>query len=148
MGHTDHGWGGDAGITRIVWTGQMPMDVYTMSLTPTGFDLNFTKPVDRAIAQDPNTYKFQRYQYVYSINYGSPQTDKADVKVTGVRVSADGKRVSVDLAELKPGYVHQVDLPTMTAADGTELVNSTVYYTLVQLRQGGPASPTLSAATR
>ena len=27
----------------------------------------------------------------------------------------------VTLAELKPGYVHQVDLPTIKAADGTGL---------------------------
>jgi glucose/arabinose dehydrogenase len=148
MGHTDHGWGGDAGITRIVWNGQMPMDVYTMSLTPTGFDLTFTKPVDRTLAANPEAYKFQRYFYEYSINYGSPQKDKSEVKVTEARVSADGKRVSLTLAELKPGYVHQVDLPTIKAADGTELVNSTVYYTLNQLRQNGPASPALSAATR
>ena len=68
--------------------------------------------------------------------------------MTEARVSADGKTVSLTLAELKPGYVHQVDLPTVKAADGTELVNTTVYYTLNQLRQNGPASPALSAATR
>jgi hypothetical protein len=38
-----------------------------------------------------------------------------------------------------------VDLPTLKAADGTELVNSTVYYTLNQLRQAPPA---LTSATR
>jgi glucose/arabinose dehydrogenase len=148
IGHTDHGWSGDDGITRVVWTGQTPMDVYTMSLTADGFDLTFTKPVDRAIAADPATYRFTRYFYEYSINYGSPQIDKQPVQVKGVRVSPDGRRVSVTLAELKPGYVHQVDLPTLKAADGTELVNSTVYYTVNQLRQGGPAGSALSAATR
>ena len=145
IGHTDHGWAGDKGISRVVWTGGMPMDIHGMTLTPTGFDLVFTKPVDRAVAQDPASYAVSRYYYEYSINYGSPQMDKKTVPVTEARVSADGKRVSLTLAELKPGYVHQIDLPEVRAADGTELVNSSIYYTLNHLRQGGPADPAYTA---
>ena len=146
IGHTDHGWAGDKGITRVVWTGGTPMDVHAMTLTPDGFDLAFTKPVDRALAADPASYRFSRYYYEYSLDYGSPQMDKQAVPVTSARVSPDGLRVSLTLAELKPGYVHQVDLPALRAADGTELVNSSVYYNLVQLRRSGPAAGPFTAA--
>jgi glucose/arabinose dehydrogenase len=141
IGHTDHGWLGAQGITRISWSGEMPMDVHTMSLTNEGFELTFTKPVDPRTASSPEAYTFTRYYYAYSIRYGSPQHDKQEVPVTEVRVSEDGKRVSLRLGELVPGYIHQLDLNGVRAADGTPVLNPTLYYTLNQLRQAGPSRP-------
>ena len=37
---------GESGIQRIVFTGNTPMEVYSMNLTVTGFDLTFTQPLD------------------------------------------------------------------------------------------------------
>ncbi|HEY8484894.1 MAG TPA: hypothetical protein VIL13_09800 [Longimicrobiales bacterium] len=139
VGQTDHGWVGAKGIQRIVWTGEMPMDVYRISLTTNGFDLEFTKPVDRRTASDPKAYQVTRYYYEYSLNYGSPQHDKQAVPVTDVRVSPDGKRVSLKLAELKKDYVFQLDMKGLVAEDGTPLINSTVFYTINQLRLPGAA---------
>ena len=59
--------------------------------------------------------------------------------VSKVVLSPDGRRVSLTLGELKPGYVYQMDLKGITGTDGTPLVNATAYYTINQLRQPGPA---------
>ena len=115
----------------------MPVDVLTMKLTETGFDLTFTKPVDSQVASQIATYDFQRYFYEYSINYGSPQHDKQPVAVEAVRVSDDGLSVSVDLAELRPGYIYEMNLKGMVDTQGTPMVNTRVYYTLNQLKQPG-----------
>jgi glucose/arabinose dehydrogenase len=135
VGHTDHGWLGDKGVTRITWSGDTPLDVLTMKLTEDGFDLTFTKPVDRQVAAQIATYDFQRYFYEYSINYGSPQHDKQPVAVESVEVSADGRSVSLKLAELVPGYIYEMNLKGMVGTDGVPMVNTRVYYTLNQLRQ-------------
>ena len=42
VGQASHGWTGDDGIQRIVYSGKPPMEVYSMSLTSKGFDLTFT----------------------------------------------------------------------------------------------------------
>jgi len=83
------GWiEGGSGIQRIVFTGNAPMDVYTMSLTRNGFDLTFTQPVDPATGTSPVNYKIRRYRYEYKnkpIEEGvdiSTQIDVQDVPVT------------------------------------------------------------------
>jgi glucose/arabinose dehydrogenase len=139
IGHTDHGWLGDKGIQRIVWSGETPLDVLAMSLTPHGFDLTFTKPVERAAASDPTSYHFKRYTYEYHLDYGSDRMDEEAVAVKSVTLSADGTRASVVLPEIRRGYVYQMDLSGIAATDGTPLVNSTVYYTVNQLRPVPPA---------
>lgn len=137
VGHTDHGWLGDKGITRIEWTGEMPVDVLTMNLTRNGFDLTFTKPIDRQVASQLATYAFERYYYEYSINYGSPQHDKQPVSVERVSVSDDGLRVSLELEELVPGYVYELNFQGLVDAQGTPMANTRIYYTLNQLLQPG-----------
>lgn len=144
VGHTDHGWLGDKGITRIVWTGEEPVDVLTMKLNETGFDLAFTKPVDVQVASQIASYSFQRYYYPYSIDYGSPQTDKKDIAVKSVQVSADGLSARIELEEMTAGYVYEMNLNGMVGADGTPMVNTRVYYTLNQLKQPPLAPPTFS----
>jgi hypothetical protein len=62
-----------------------------------------------------------------------------------VKLSPDGLHASLTLEDLKPGFVYQMDLVGFTGRDGTPLVNSTVYYTLNQLRQPG-AAPAIPAS--
>ena len=138
VGQTDHGWPGDRGLQRVVWEGETPFDVYSMSLTKDGFDLTFTRPVDPETARDTSAYRFTRYYYKYSQSYGSSQRDRQPVKVTDVDISPNRRRVSVSLEALKKEYVYQLDLNGLQAEDGTDLTNKTAYYTINQLRQPGP----------
>ena len=138
VGQTNHGWPGDRGLQRIVWEGETPFDVSSMSLTEKGFDLTFTRPVDPETARDTSSYRFKHYYYKYSQSYGSDRRDVQPVNVTAVEVSPNRKQVSVSLEELKRGYVYQLNLNGVQAQDGTPLTNKTAYYTINKLRQPGP----------
>ena len=138
VGQTNHGWPGDRGLQRIVWEGETPFDVSSMSLTEKGFDLTFTRPVDPETARDTSSYRFKHYYYKYSQSYGSDRRDVQPVNVTAVEVSPNRKQVSVSLEELKRGYVYQLNLNGVQAQDGTPLTNETAYYTINKLRQPGP----------
>lgn len=59
------GWPGESGIQRIVYSGETPMDIYTMSLASDGFDLTFTLPAERTSATNPGNYKIRSYRYEY-----------------------------------------------------------------------------------
>ena len=140
VGKTHLKWPGAGGIRRVVPTGRVPMEVLEMKLTDTGFELSFTHPVDRKAALDPASYRFRRYYYAYHQKYGSPQMDTARVPVTRAHVSDDGRRVRLDLAELRPGYLHELELAGLRAADGTTVLNPLLVYTLNRLVDGtGPA---------
>ncbi len=63
--------------------------------------------------------------------------------MTGVQLLRDGRTVIVSLAKLNPGYVYQLDLNNIAAADGSPLVNALVCYTLNRLTNGDDKAPHL-----
>ena len=63
IGQNSHGWLGDQGIQRLVYTGKQPADIYSMNLTEKGFDLTFTQPLDVSTATNIVNYKFRHYYY-------------------------------------------------------------------------------------
>jgi glucose/arabinose dehydrogenase len=135
VGQTDHGWPGDQGLQRISWNGRTPADVQDMRLTEEGFDLVFTRPLAEGVARADSAFQFTRYYYEYHRDYGSDQFDRQPVKVTGVEISEDRRRVSLRLAELVPGYIYQLQMNGLRTEGGTPLANENVYYTLNRLKE-------------
>jgi hypothetical protein len=134
VGRTDRGWvQGAYGITRITYSGHLPFDILKMSLTPNGFDLQFTKPVDAKKAADPKTYSLLQWHMIYHKDYGSPEVDKTAVKIQKVTVFDDGMLVRLVLPELLTGKVYDLTLEGLNAADGSEPMNNHAYYTLNHL---------------
>ena len=134
VGQAEHGWAGDTGIQRISYTGTKPMEIYSMNLTATGFNLTFAKPVDIAGAKRSDNYKLTNYFYKYHKTYGSDRFDVKPVPVTDVRVSADGLKVSITVKALQEGYVYELTLNNIKAADGKPLANNLICYTLNKLK--------------
>jgi hypothetical protein len=133
VGQTSHGWAGADGIQRIVFTGKQPMDVYSMNLTASGFDLTFTQPVNDSAALNRDNYQFQNYYYEYHKNYGSDQMDVKSIPVSDIKISPDRRKISLKLDILQPGYVYQLNLGNIKAQSGDSLVNHIICYTLNKL---------------
>lgn len=133
VGQSSHGWLGDEGIQRIVYTGIPPLDIYKMQLTQQGFDLVFTQPVDAASARNPANYSMRHYNYSYHKRYGSPQMNLDSVPIKQVRLSADRKRVSVILNQLAAGYVYELKLGDIRTKEGRPLENKLICYTVNRL---------------
>ena len=137
VGGTDRGWGAVGGrpyaLQRLSWTGKIPFEILTMSLTSAGFDLTFTKPVEKSAAANPANYSFQHYGYRYWRTYGSPQVDPTPIKVESALVSPDGKTVSLKLPRLVTEKVYELHLQNITSQDNEELVHPEAYYTLNRL---------------
>lgn len=139
VGQTDHGWAGDEGIQRIVYTGEMPMDIYSMNLTAHGFDLTFTQPVEVATAMNPDHYDFRQYYYAYYKKDISEPVDKSiqmdlkNIRVTDIQISSDQKKVSLTLPDLKAGYIYELKLGDIKNATGKPLANKLICYTLNNL---------------
>ena len=141
VGQTDHGWVGARGIQRIRWKGKTPLEVADMKLTSTGFDLTFTQPLDAATATEAANYSFRRYFYEYHEAYGSKQFDVQPVPVSAARLSADGRTVSLTLAELKPGYIYELELGPLQSTSRQRLQSRLLCYTLNRLQKNRAANP-------
>jgi hypothetical protein len=141
VGQNDHGWAGDKGLQRIVWTGEMPCDVLGMKLTHRGFEVTFTRPVNAALASDPANWRVKRYSYDYHAAYGSKQHDLEDVDVLTVHLSPDRLRASLGFADLAAWRIYELRLDRLKAEDGSPLANPLVCYTLNRLLRNTPPPP-------
>jgi hypothetical protein len=141
VGQTDHGWPGEKGIQRVVWTGKTPLDVKEMHLTKTGFEMVFTQPLAAASAGSVDSYPAQRYYYEYHAAYGSKQFELEKIKPATVTVSEDRTKVTLEFDPLTAWRVYQFDLAALKSEDGTAIANPMVVYTLNHLRENTPPPP-------
>ncbi len=135
VGQATHGWIGDNGIQRIVYTGKQPMQIQQMNITSTGFDLSFTSPVNKVLATDINNYQFRIYYYQYHKKYGSPQMEAENIAVKKITVSADGKKVSLQLDAMKANYVYELKLGGIKGVSGDTVSNKIICYTVNKLKK-------------
>jgi mono/diheme cytochrome c family protein len=81
-----------------------------MKTTRQGLDLTFTEPIDRSIAEDPDRYVVERWNYRRTSAYGSAEYSVADplrvgrdpVDVPSATLLADERTVHLEIPDLAP----------------------------------------------
>ncbi|WP_266363817.1 plastocyanin/azurin family copper-binding protein [Tellurirhabdus rosea] len=143
VGQTSRGWSATGkasyGVQRLVWTGKTPFEMKAVRSMPDGFEVEFTLPVDKTAAANPDAYSLNSFTYKYHKTYGSPIEDAKAVPIRGVVVSADGlkARIVADTA-LRQGYIHEIKAEGVKSADGLPLLHTFAYYTLNNIAPGEP----------
>jgi mono/diheme cytochrome c family protein len=139
VAQTVRGWigtEGNEGIQRIAWTGEIPVDMHTLRLSDRGFVLRYTTPMEAAAAEARH-YRVKRFFYNYHQLDGSLRVDETEVPVEQVRASDDGRQVELDLAELQPGFVYEIEVSSFVRSrSGRALLNPIADYTANRLRSG------------
>jgi hypothetical protein len=128
-------------IQRLDWTGKVPFEVQEIKITPEGFALHFTKPVDPQIAARPATYELKTYTHNFSAGYGSPEVDHTSPVVTQAKVSADGRLVNLVIKGMKESHIHDFDLSALRGTDGLPLLHKKAYYTVNEIPVGAADNP-------
>ena len=136
VGETNRGWGSagpkEYALERVVWTGKVPFEIQNMELTPDGFDLTFTEPLDTASASNLENYKMSTFRYIYQESYGSPEVDQTTAAIKSAAVSADRMKVHIVVDGMQQGAVHELHIPDIHSAGGKPLTHPVAYYTLWQ----------------
>jgi glucose/arabinose dehydrogenase len=138
-GLTNRGWGGlepADGIARVRWTGVLPMEMESVHLLQTGFEVTFTKPLDPARLPAAEDVTLFDYDYDSWWEYGSPERDRFELPITGLALSPDGLTLTLSAPELVAGRVARARLSGVVAADGTPLLHEEFAYTINQLPEG------------
>lgn len=140
VGMTSRGWAATGkepyGLQRVDYKGRVPFEIKTMEARSDGFLLTFTRPVNKAMAEQPAVYNMQGFTYIYHKSYGSPIVDQKVCEVHKAEVSADGLSVRLYISGLREGYVHQLEVDKVTSAQGEKLVHAVAYYTLNAIPDG------------
>lgn len=145
VGETNRGWGsaGDAneGLERLVYNNKTPFEMKAVRVMPDGFEVEFTMPVDRKSAEDLASYDAESFIYKYHPVYGSPPVNTEKLKISGVKVSADGLKARIIVQNLRQYYIHTLTLDGLRSQDGFySLVHPVAYYTLNQIPDGNKLS--------
>ncbi|MBB6236010.1 cytochrome c551/c552 [Pedobacter sp. AK013] len=145
VGETNRGWGsaGDAneGLERLVYNNKIPFEMKAVRAMPDGFEVEFTMPVDRRSAEDLASYDAESFIYKYHPVYGSPPVNTEKLKISGVKVSADGLKARIIVQNLRQYYIHTLTLDGLRSQDGFySLVHPVAYYTLNQIPDGNKLS--------
>jgi uncharacterized cupredoxin-like copper-binding protein len=142
-GMTSRGWASTGkelyALQRLEWTGKIPFEMKNISARPDGFEIEFTRPVNQKQAKNAATYEVTGFTYRYQHQYGSEIINSKKAKLKAIQVSADGTKVRLVLDSLREGYIHELKLHDLFAADGLNLLHNTAYYTLNNIPDGDKA---------
>ena len=116
------------GFDRVRYTGKPVYSVRDLKVTKRGLELTFTQPLATDSAADLQNFSGKRWNYLRAENYGSPEFSVTDPKkkgrdlldITGSKLSADGKTVTLEIADLKPVMQQSIRF-NLKAADGTAI---------------------------
>lgn len=133
-GMTSRGWAStgkeEYALQRLVWNGETPFEMKSITAMPDGLEIEFTLPVEAAKLKEPMNYSINSFTYKYHHHYGSPIINNRPRTIKGIVPSPDGKKVKLVLDSLLAGYIHEVKLGYMVSTDQRSLLHNFAYYTM------------------
>jgi type 1 glutamine amidotransferase len=123
----------DGCFQRVRYTGAPVAMPVAWRATPGALRITFAAPLDRESTLDPERWSLDQWNYRYSAKYGSEDYSAArpdqaghdPVELKGVRLSEDGREVTLEIPALAP--VHQFRARyTLRGADGAPVKNELV----------------------
>ncbi|MEQ9410079.1 MAG: c-type cytochrome [Fuerstiella sp.] len=129
----DSGWQGGqntGGIARLIPSGDgLPNGIRELTATPTGFEVEFFRPVDPSHAADAASWSIQAYTREWGGAYATPDSGRHTLSPEQVTVLDGGRRIRLTVKELKPGYVYDVGT-TGRLAESDKLWPSEAHYSM------------------
>ncbi|MFC9267351.1 family 16 glycoside hydrolase [Streptomyces zhihengii] len=120
------------GLQKLTPNGKKPFDILAMRARAGGFELEYTQPLSRETADKlAQSYRVDQWRYVPTPSYGGPKVDEETLAVRSARLSADRRKVTLEVVGLKPGRVVHVRSPRpFSSAAGEALWSTEAWYTL------------------
>lgn len=136
-GNWNDGSGHRFGLQKLHFNGKLGFEMLAMRAKTNGFEVEFTKPLAEGQGWDPEDYKLSQWRYEPTNNYGGPKVGEQDVKVKSATVSADRKKVFLEIDGLIPKnvvYLHV--MPTVQDEANEPLWATEAWYTLNAIPAG------------
>lgn len=128
-------WAGNqtqpGGFYRVRYTGKAVHLPIGLNATKTGMKITFSGALDPKMANDPKSYGVQTWSLKRSAGYGSKHYDEKRANVTSAKISADGKTVTLEIADVQPTWCMEIRY-TLAGSDGVA-VQGVVHNTIHRL---------------
>jgi hypothetical protein len=117
-------WAGNqtqpGGFYRIRYTGKPPHVPIGLKARKGRLEITFTDPLDPKSVRDPENVLMKVWSLRRTKNYGSKHYNEHGLEVRGLRLSADGKTLTVEVPELAPTWCMEIKY-ALRGADGEEV---------------------------
>jgi hypothetical protein len=128
------------GMQRVRPNGTVIFEMLAVRSMADGFEIEFTKPVDRAAGGLTSTYGVQKWTHNPVQDYGGGANQQGgSLSVTSAQVSGDGRRVLLvlnDIPQYALGTVFQINVNGLQSESGEALYQNETHYTMLNK---GPA---------
>ena len=128
----DSGWGAGANtgsIVRLRPIGDWPLGIASATVTPHGFRLRFTGPVEADRGASAGNYAIESYRRISTPEYGGPDVDRRREAIRAIVLSADRREARIELGELRTDCVYEIRVRGL-GPGGASLVPDEAHYTV------------------
>ena len=129
----ESGWGAGNNVGEIVKikfeAEKLPCGIREVKAIKGGFTIDFLREVDAKKAAEIVNYSIASYRRISTPAYGGPDVDRRTEKISSVEVAENHRRVTVQLPEMRTGFVYEIQLKNLAPADA-EFFPSEAYFTL------------------
>jgi hypothetical protein len=129
VGRTHLSWAGGEHLGWVEPTGKLGFDVIEIKVSRGGFDVRFSKPADKSVAEASN-WQLRSYTFGYWAAYGSAELDSQEFAPESVSLSADGLSAFVKLSEMLENFVYDFNFAALRSSDGSAPLNQRAAYTV------------------
>jgi putative heme-binding domain-containing protein len=125
-------WAGNAtqpgGLYRLRATGKPIQLPVGLNATKAGLKLTFTQPLDPTTVERKHV-QVKTWSLKRSAEYGSKHYDEKLLDVRGTSLSADGKTLTLDVADLRPAWCMEIKYQLRSAAGApvTGVIDNTIH---------------------
>ena len=111
---------------------------------PNGVEIEFTQPLKEGTGTKASDYNIRQWWYKPTGEYGGPKMDEEGLTIKTVNLSADRKRVFLELPGMKAKHMVYIHLnrKTLTSSTGQNLWSTEAWYNMNNI----PAGPEATAS--
>jgi hypothetical protein len=128
------------GLQRLSPNGKTAFEMLAIRATPTGFRVEFTKPVSPEWLANAANYTVRQWRYEPTEQYGGPKIDEESLAVSRATPEADGRSVTLEIRGLKPGRCVSLRMDPKSV-EGEPIWSTEAWYTLNEIPRMEPARP-------
>jgi cytochrome c len=111
------------GLQRLAYNGKSTFEMLSVKPAKNGAEIEFTEPISAdLIPLSLDEYVIQQWTYKPTVAYGGPKIDEEKLKVKGITMSSDRKRMFLEFDGIKKNRVVYFRMPaSLRSANGTLL---------------------------
>ena len=120
------------GLQKLTFNNNIAFEMLAVRAKSDGVEIEFTEPLKEGVGEKASDYDIRQWWFKPTGDYGGPKLDNESLPVKSVSVSADRKKVTLQLAGMKSKHVVYIHLnrKTIVSQNGNNLWSTEAWYTM------------------